>query len=178
MRHRFTAITVALTTTVSAGVGLLVTSDALASPHHAAAGARPASSTTESFSLVVGGASNTPDVIATGAFTDGGKDKTGGQKDVLVLQHGNITLNHPNKASKFRQHLNQKTCLATVHGHGRYTLSNGTGAYAGISGHGKYQLTLTAIAKRIKGVCTENAKPVAYQEQITATGPVSLRSAA
>ena len=57
---------------------------------------------------------------------------------------------------------NPKTCLALIALNGTYRLSNGTGAYAGIRGHGIYRVDVTAVAARNSaGKCTTRVPPVA-----------------
>ena len=57
------------------------------------------------------------------------------------------------------QSLNPKTCLLTVTGHGIYKISGGTGAYAGISGSGKYTLSILAIVPKSGGKCSTTMPP-------------------
>ena len=48
----------------------------------------------------------------------------------------------------------------------------GTGRYAGISGHGTYQLSLEIVAARVHGACSSAKPPVAQQELLRLAGPV------
>ena len=50
----------------------------------------------------------------------------------------------------------------------------GTGRYAGISGHGTYQLSLEFISAQSHGQCTSGRPPVAQQELLRLSGPVRL----
>ena len=50
----------------------------------------------------------------------------------------------------------------------------GTGRYAGISGHGTYQLSLEIVAARTHGGCSSAQPPVAQQELLRLAGPVRL----
>ena len=53
--------------------------------------------------------------------------------------------------------------------------SHGTGAYAGISGHGIYRLNILIVAARnAAGKCSDKLPPTAFQQIIKAQGPVSL----
>ena len=61
----------------------------------------------------------------------------------------------------------------TVSVHGTYTLSGGTGKYAGIRGHGTYHLSILGIGARSGGQCTTHKPPVAWQQIIQASGPVT-----
>ena len=72
------------------------------------------------------------------------------------------------------QSFNPKTCLLTINQHGTYSLLKGTGAYAGITGSGKYQLSILAIGASSGGKCVQNKPPVAFHQVINASGPVSL----
>jgi hypothetical protein len=54
-------------------------------------------------------------------------------------------------------------------------LSGGTGAYAGITGHGIYRLNILIVsARNSAGNCSNKLPPVAFQQIIKAQGPVSL----
>ena len=58
---------------------------------------------------------------------------------------------------------------------GTYRLSGGTGAYAGISGHGIYRLNILIVsARNSAGRCSNKLPPTAFQQIIKAQGPVSL----
>jgi hypothetical protein len=48
----------------------------------------------------------------------------------------------------------------------------GTGRYAGISGHGTYQLSLEIVAARAGGRCSSARPPLAQQELLRLSGPV------
>ena len=73
------------------------------------------------------------------------------------------------------QSVNPNTCLLTANLKGNYSLGSGTGAYAGISGSGTYQLSILAIGAKSGGQCSRTLPPVAFQQVIRASGPVSLR---
>jgi hypothetical protein len=159
---------VAVTTTVSAaamisGAGL------------AAASARPAATTTEHFQgMTTSGTSNKSSVIATGLFTVGGIDtRTSGSTDVFKFPKGTFKINH--RPVHAKQAVNPKTCLLTISQSGTYKLGGGTGSYVGISGHGKYAISILAVlARNSKGNCSMTATPVAFQQLITAQGPAKL----
>jgi len=75
-----------------------------------------------------------------------------------------------------KTNFDKKDCIFTVAIAGSYTLANGTGAYAGISGHGMYHGTETAVFPRKgSGACATHATP-AYELLVKAHGPVSLPS--
>jgi hypothetical protein len=137
------------------------------------AGASPAHvSGTENFQIVTTSAtSSTASVIATGVFTAGGVDHTGNKVDTFVFSNGTFKVAHKGPSS---QKLNPKTCLLTVVGHGTYKISNGTGKYAKISGSGTYKFNILAVLAKTAGKCSQTKAPVAFQQIIKASGPVSL----
>jgi len=121
-------------------------------------------------------------VIATGGFTAGGNAVvTSGKhaKEVLHFANGTFTLVIVPPGSK-HQNLNLTTCLYTKTQSGHYRLTDGTGAYKGISGSGKISASLRAAYPLVKGKCPSNdqpdgnGNPEAIQFVETATGPVSL----
>ena len=61
-----------------------------------------------------------------------------------------------------------------INQHGKYTVGHGTGKFAGISGHGTYHLSITALGGKSGGKCSQSKPPVAFQLIIKASGPVSL----
>jgi len=137
--------------------------------------ARPAAVGTEHFQLMsTTGDTNHSPVIATGLFTAGGRDHVVSNNiDKFVFPKGTITVRHSN--SKGPQSFNPRTCLLRVNQHGTYRILGGTGAYTGITGHGRYRLTILAVGARgANGKCTQKKKPVAIELQIQARGPVSL----
>jgi hypothetical protein len=168
IRHRLTGAAAA---TLAAGA-IAVSGAAVASaaPH----AARPAASGTEQFQLMDATVSNSshPSIIARGVFTAGGVDHSGNKVDTVVFPNGTFKITHGRGTGS--QHVNPKTCLMTVNGKGPYTLSGGTGAYAGISGSGTYHLSILAVAARSGGTCSKTAPPVAFQELIRASGPVKM----
>jgi hypothetical protein len=130
---------------------------------------------TEHFQLVTTSAAfRKIGVIATGAFTAGGVDTVTRTSDTFKFHGGTFVLSHSRGHGK--QSFDPRTCLLAVSQHGTFTLSHGTGAYAGISGHGKYTLSLLEISARTSaGKCSQTKKPVATQQIIRAQGPVTLK---
>jgi hypothetical protein len=116
--------------------------------------------------------SPTESVITHGLFTDYGVDYPGNTVDKIVLQKGSFKVAH--SAGVGPQSFNPQTCLLLVDQHGTYKIYRGTGKYRGISGSGTYHFTLTQIAARVNGKCSQTAPPVASQLIINASGPVSL----
>jgi hypothetical protein len=66
------------------------------------------------------------------------------------------------------------SCLSLVSQSGSYRIVRGTGRYAGISGHGTYQLSLEIVAARVHGGCSSAKPPVAQQELLRLAGPVRM----
>jgi hypothetical protein len=93
--------------------------------------------------------------------------------DTVVFPDGTFKIAHSGGTGTPR--FNPKTCLAVFALNGTYRLSGGTGAYAGISGHGIYRLSITFVAARNSaGKCSNTMPPTAFQQIIKAQGPVSL----
>jgi hypothetical protein len=133
----------------------------------------PAIAGTEHFQLVTANpSSSTAPVIAYGVFTGAAVDHQGNSVDRFVFRNGSFKVRH--SPGKGPQSFNPKTCLMTISQHGTYKIIGGTGRYAGISGHGKYHITLLLIAARSKGKCSQSKPPVAFQQIIMASGPVRL----
>ena len=170
LKHRNRLIAAAGAAAAAGAIAVTGVIAASASPHHS----QPALSGTEHFqAMSTTGTGNNSSVIASGVFTAGGTGGTGsGPVGTFTFPHGTVKIRHsPGHGS---QRFNPKTCLLTVNARGTYKLLSGTGAYAGISGHGTYQLSILAVAKRMNGKCSPRGVPVAYQQVIRASGPASL----
>jgi len=157
------ALTAAAAAAVMGGAGL-----AAASTHAAVSG-------TEHFQMMTtSGTGSTASVIASGVFTAPAVDHEHEATNTatFTFANGTITLKHSNGTGT--QSFNPKTCLLTVNQHGTYKLQSGTGAYAGISGSGTYQLSILGIGASSGGKCVQNKPPVAFHQVINASGPVSL----
>jgi hypothetical protein len=161
---------------VLGGIGALAIAGALAATGLTAASASAAgSSGFEYFQLVNATvANNAPSsIIARGVFTAGGVDHPGNKVDTAVFPDGTFKIAHSNGTGTPR--FNAKTCLGTITLNGTYRLSGGTGAYAGITGHGIYRLNILIVsARNSAGKCSNKLPPVAFQQIIKAQGPVSL----
>jgi hypothetical protein len=174
---------VALAAAMTSGAGLAAASARRAAhraAHAAARAAQPAAraavSGTEHFQLMTTSPSqHTPStIIATGVFTAGGVDHAGNKADTVTFPGGSFKINHSRGHGK--QSFNPKTCLFVISQHGTFKLSSGTGKYAGISGHGTYQLSIMAVAARTaKGACSQKVPPVAWEQIIKASGPVTVK---
>jgi hypothetical protein len=156
--------------------GAVVAAGAIAVSGVAAASAAPhtaRASGTEQFQIMTTSAtSSTSSIIARGVFTAGGVDHSGNKVDTAVFSNGSFKIAHSKGTGS--QSFNPKTCLMTISLHGTYTLSGGTGAYAGISGSGKYRVSILAVGARSGGKCSKTKPPVAFQQLIKASGPVKL----
>ena len=137
-------------------------------------GARSAVSGTEQFQMMTtSGTGSTGSVIASGVFTAPAVDhEHSNNTSTFTFANGTILIKHSNGTGT--QNFNPKTCLLTINEHGTYKLVSGTGAYAGISGSGKYRVSILAVAASSGGKCVKNKPPVAFQEIIKASGPVKL----
>ena len=161
-RQRIISFATAAVATVAAALWLAV--PAGASP------ARSAVSGTEHFQIMsTSGTSSTASVIATGVFTAGGVARSGTPAGTFVFPAGSFKVVHSKGTGT--QTFNRKTCLLTVNLKGTYKIFGGTGKYAGISGSGKYQLSILAVAARSAGKCTTL---VTFEQIVKFSGPVSL----
>lgn len=164
-------------TAVAAGAiaaTIVITTGAAASATAAPATTGKAVRGAEHFSIVTT-SSNIPvdeSFIATGGFTAAGRDDAGAKVDRITLPGGGFTIHHSGRArSSFDAH----TCLLAENGKGTYTLAGGRGKYAGITGAGKYVLSVRAVFPRTaSGGCAAKADPVAIQYSVAANGRVSL----
>jgi hypothetical protein len=134
---------------------------------------------TEHFRIVsTSTAENAPSsIVARGAFTAGGTDFPGNNKDLAVFAEGAFTIHHPEADSTFSDNLNSKTSVDHVTGTGTYTLGQGYGAYGKIKGSGTYDFRgVITLPRNPNGTCntSSSAQPTASQTVITASGPVSF----
>jgi uncharacterized membrane protein len=159
-----------LASTVAAA-GIVAGSLATAS----ASSATPAASGTEHFYLMTtSGTATTEPVIATGVFTTSGVDHTGNKIDKVVVGGGTFKINHSGSETGAPK-VNTKTCFVTFSGSSKFTVGGGTGTYKGISGSGKAVISIVGILGRTSGgACSDNAKPVAWQQTIRGTAHVTL----
>jgi hypothetical protein len=164
--------------TLLTATGAIAAASTIAITGIAAAAAAPATQQTVSGTehvqvMSTSTTSTTGSAIAYGAFTAAGTAHLGSAKvGTVVFPAGVIKLSH--RPGKGTTHFNPKTCLAVISQPGTYTIVSGTGAYAGITGHGTYQLNLTFIASRSTGKCSSTQPPVAEQELLRLSGPVHL----
>ena len=157
------AVTVAAAAAVIGGAGL-----ATASTHAGVSG-------TEHFQLMTtSSTSSNLSLIASGLFTAPAVDHEHQATNTATFVFSNGTINLKHSKGTGTQNFNTKTCLLTINEHGTYNLTSGTGAYTGITGSGKYQLSILAIGATSGGKCVQNKPPVAFHQVINASGPVSL----
>ena len=98
---------------------------------------------------------------------------TGNKSDRVVFPGGTFKIRH--FKGHGRSHFSPGSCLIRINRHGTYKLRDGTGKYAGISGHGRYRLRIRAIgARNSNGNCSQSKPPVVFQQIIKAHGPVTL----
>jgi hypothetical protein len=83
---------------------------------------------------------------------------------------GTIVLSH--RAGHGTSQFDPRACLSVISQPGTYQITGGTGRYAGIRGHGTYQLSLEIIAARSHGQCSSTKPPLAQQELLRLSGPV------
>jgi hypothetical protein len=169
LNHRNRLIAVAGTLATTGAVTLSgLTAAASAAP------AAPAVSGTVHFQeMTTSATARRSPVIATGAFTAGGTDiVTGNLTDTFRFPGGTFKVTHKNGHGS--QSINPKTCLFRLRATGTYKLSDGTGRYAGISGHGRFVVTDLAVGpKGANGKC-ERVPPKINEQEIQASGPVHL----
>src|SRR5215472_1707022 len=115
-------------------------------------------------------------LIATGAIGAGGvavTDSYGKGWTATFKVHGG-SFKVAQSANTGTQHLDKATCILTQHAHGTFTVTNGTGSYGHITGHGTYRLYwLIAMPRTAPGKCSFTAKPIAFQQIVEYSGSVS-----
>ena len=141
-----------------------------------AASAAPAASHTASGTefIQVMSASVAPgpaSAIARGVFTAAGHARLGGARaGTITFPGGTIVLSH--RPSRSTSRFYPAGCLSVISQSGSYRIVRGTGRYAGISGHGTYQLSLEIVAARANGRCSSARPPLGQQELVRLSGPV------
>ena len=161
--------------TLLTAAGVMALAVAVSEVGMAAASPRQAAgSGTEHFQLISASATaNAAPVIAYGSvFTGHGIDHMGSKVDTFTFANGSFKVTH--SPAKGPQSFDPKTCLFTANQHGTYTIGHGTGAYKGITGSGRYQLSILGLGARSGGKCSQKLPPVGFQLVIKASGPVRL----
>jgi len=109
--------------------------------------------------------------IARGVFTAAGQARLGNARiGTITFPGGTIVLSHRPVRNSSR--FNPADCLAVISQSGSYQIVRGTGRYAGINGHGTYQLSLEIVGARTGGRCSSAKPPLAQQELLRLAGPV------
>ena len=150
----------------------LAAAAALSGAGLANASAQSATATaTESFQILQTSAtSHEFSLIATGEFTAVGTfDSSTGTSGTITLPGGTLQLT--GVAGSPSQFFNTKTCLLVFYQDGTYTLSDGTGAYADVTGSGTSKVKILGITTNSGGVCTHTF--TSFQEVITGRGPIT-----
>jgi hypothetical protein len=139
----------------------------------AASASGQSTSGTEHFSFVnTSTTSNTYSAIATGAFTAGGTANLPTGHGTLKFSAGTITVT--DKGGKAKVKTSLKKCIQSTTQSGTYTITGGTGAYAGITGSGKFKAAFVQVGPTVKGKCSTKANAVAAQSAVVGSGPVIL----
>lgn len=140
-----------------------------------AAGAQAPSS--HKIQVLITQAGNTSVAVVHGAFTGGGRDVTKGNKDILHLGGGTLTVKHKESDAKESFKLNPKTCFLHFKITGPYTITAATGRFKGVGGNGTYVVHGQSVLKhKANGKCNQRARPKAEVTYIMAHGPVTLPS--
>jgi hypothetical protein len=116
-------------------------------------------------------------LIAYGVLTAAGVERDGAHNTgTVTFSNGTIKLKHDNGTGS--QSFNAKTCLMQINVHGKYTVTGGTGKYAGVTGHGTYTVSILAIGPKTKsGACSnsQTVPPIAFQQVVDTTGTITLK---
>ena len=132
--------------------------------------AQAATPPTEQFTVVQTSFSNsqsTNPMSGSGPINGLGKDvETGNTTDNFVFPKGTLMVTHHKTSGT--EGGSKKSCTDLITEKGTYTVTGGTKAYAGATGHGTYMLTGVVLG------CDQNKPPVAVAPIIRASGPLSL----
>lgn len=110
--------------------------------------------------------SKTQTVLGFGAIHARGTDKIlSATKDKFVFPKGALLVTH--KRGAHHQTTDKKTCYLNEHESGTFTITGGTGAYAGASGSGTYSASVVAVG------CNQNKPPSVFMIQIHAAGSIT-----
>jgi len=163
MRKHHKLLLAATATTIATVTGVTAASASTAAPR--------AASGTEYVQVMSTSAAGPASAIARGVFTAAGQASLGDARvGTIVFPGGTVVLSHrPGKGSS---RFYPGACLSLISQSGTYQIVRGTGRYAGISGHGTYQLSLEIVAARVHGACSSAKPPVAQQELLLLAGPV------
>jgi hypothetical protein len=105
-------------------------------------------------------------IVASGAINATGQDVViNDTEDRFVFPAGTLTVAHA--PLRDREHFNDKQCTGSVRETGRYVITEGSGAYAGVSGSGTY-----TVVARFQGDCQGGAPTGTVT--ISARGTINL----
>jgi hypothetical protein len=119
---------------------------------------------------------STGSVVVTGAIGDSGKDVTGASPDAnqIVLSKGSFDVSTTSIQKRFSQAKpkgNPANCGVVLAASAPVTLSNGTGAYKGITGTVVLTITSAAVLPtKSDGSCDESPNSVAVGEVTISQG--------
>jgi hypothetical protein len=135
-----------------------------------AAHATPTASAPQTFTasfLTIGGVDKPTFVVAHGPIsgvataTQTEKQKNGAQINYVVLHFERGTVRMTAVEPRFGFRLNAKSCTGRAYGGGTWTITGGTGPYAGLTGKGTFSTGGTALAQRSAiGACRGEKTPV------------------
>ncbi len=161
--------------TIASLTSVVITAIAISGVGVAAATTRPHTATIEHFQEIVASpTSREARVIAYGAFTAAGVDVENSNNTNTFRFPGGSFLVTP-RYTVVSEHLSKSTCLLTQNLRLTYTISRGTGKFAGISGSGHGTLSdLEITARNSHGACSARKVPLAQQVIARGQGPVTL----
>ena len=165
-------------TTITTIIAATTTAMLIGGAGMAVASARPTAATTaaEHFQeMAASPTSNQANVIVYGAFTAAGVDtQHNNDTDTFKFPGGSFLVTP--KITSQHQHLNPATCLLTATLNISYTISRGTGRYAGITGSGHATISdLEITARGSHSACSLSKTLLAQQVFASGQGPVTLR---
>jgi hypothetical protein len=106
-------------------------------------------------------------VIANGPIHARGTDTTiSDTEDLLTFPTGTVSITH--EATTSADSFDPVTCVFRFNERGTYKITGGTGAYAGASGQGAYQVRALGVG------CDQNAPPEIFMLRIVAKGAIDF----
>jgi hypothetical protein len=131
-------------------------------------GVAGASSTpTEYFTAVATSETGPVTVVAAGPISATGTDIVlGRHRDNFVFPDGTLTVRHEPLTNS--QKFDRRTCTFTFTETGTYVITRGTGAYAHVTGSGRYKVLAVGTG------CDQNQPLTSFVQTIQAHGPLTL----
>jgi hypothetical protein len=119
--------------------------------------------------LTIGRSDKPTHVVATGPISGIGEatqtekqTPSGGQVNYVKLHFDKGTVRMVAEEPRFGWKLNPRTCTGSAYGNGTFTITGGTGSYAGATGKGTFSTSGTAVAQRTAtGKCLGGKTPAA-----------------